>query len=132
MENIFARMWENLIGRVGGPLTFRLILQPMVAASFAVRAGWRDAQQGRGLYGWEIIGNPVNRRELLREGWKSIAKVFVVAMIVDVIYQIRELGWLYPEEALIVAAKLALLPYLLLRGLTNRVLRRLLNAQRLR
>jgi hypothetical protein len=92
----------------------------MVAASFAVRAGWRDAQQGRGLYGWEIIGNPVNRRELLREGWKDIAKVFVVAMIVDVIYQIRELGWLYPEEALIVAAKLALLPYLLLRGLTNR------------
>ena len=70
MENIFARMWENLICRVGGPLTFRLILQPMVAACFAVRAGWRDAQQGRGLYGWEIIGDPVNRRELLREGLK--------------------------------------------------------------
>ena len=64
MENIFARMWENLIGRVGGPFHFRLIYTADGRSCFAVRAGWRDAQQGRGLYGWEIIGNPVNRREL--------------------------------------------------------------------
>ena len=109
MENIFARMWGNLIGRIGGPLTFRLIIQPLVAAWFAVRAGWHDAQQGRVLYGWEIIGNPVNRRELLREGWKDIAKVFVVAMVIDLIYQIIELRWLHPEEALIVAAEVGAL-----------------------
>jgi hypothetical protein len=39
MEELFARVWENLIGRVSGPLTFRLILQPIMAVIFAIRAG---------------------------------------------------------------------------------------------
>ena len=132
MEDLFARMWGNLVGRIGGPLSFRLIIQPMVAVFFAVRAGWKDAKQGRVPYGWKIISNPVKRRELLREGWKDIAKVFVAAVVIDLIYQIIELQWLHPEEALIVAAMLALLPYLLLRGLANRVSRNLWNARELR
>ena len=132
MEDLFARMCGNLIGRIGGPLSFRLIIQPMVAVFFAVRAGWNDAKQGRVPYGWKIISNPVKRRELLREGWKDIAKVFVAAVVIDLIYQIIELQWLHPEEALIVAAMLALLPYLLLRGLANRVSRNLWNARELR
>jgi hypothetical protein len=132
MEDILARMWENLMGRIGGPMTFRLIIQPMVATWFAVRAGWNDAQQGRIPYGWEVITNPLNRRDLLREGWKDIAKVFVAAVVIDLVYQIIELRWFHPEEALIVAATLALLPYLLLRGLTNRVSRHLRNAAKLR
>jgi hypothetical protein len=51
---------------------------------------------------------------LLRESWQDVAKVFVAAVIIDLIYQIMELRWFYPEEALIVATCLALLPYLLL------------------
>ena len=132
MEDLFARMWGNLVGRIGGPLSFRLIIQPMVAVFFAVRAGWKDAKQGRVPYGWKIISNPVKRRQLLREGWKDIAKVFVAAFVIDLIYQIIELQWLHPEEALIVAAMLALLPYLLLRGLANRVSRNLRSARELR
>ena len=129
---MLARVWENLIGRIGGPLTFRLIIQPMVAAWFAIRAGWNDARRGRVPYGWAIIANPVNRRDLLREGWKDIAYVFLAAVVIDLVYQIIELRWFHPEEALIVAATLALLPYLLLRGLTNRVSRHLRSAQNLR
>jgi hypothetical protein len=105
-------------------LTFRLAIQPMVAAFFAIRAGWSDARQGRVPYGWVVLTDPANRRELLREGWKDVAKVFVAAVIIDFVYQIIELRWLYPEEALIVASTLALLPYLLLRGPANRIARR--------
>ena len=65
-----------------------------------------------------------SRRELLRESWQDIAKVFLAAVIIDLIYQIMELRWFYPEEALIVATCLALLPYLLLRGPINRIARR--------
>jgi hypothetical protein len=43
----FARVWEMLIGRADGPFTLRLILQPAVAAIFAMRAGLRDAREGR-------------------------------------------------------------------------------------
>ena len=47
MEDLFARMWGNLIGRIDGALSFRLIIQPVVAVFFAVRAGWNDAKKGR-------------------------------------------------------------------------------------
>jgi hypothetical protein len=120
---MFSRLWTNLIGRIGGPLTFRLIIQPTVAAFFAIRAGLKDAQAGRVPYGWVIFTDRVNRRNLLREGWKDVAKVFVIAIAIDFVYQISELRWFYPEEALIVAVILALLPYLLLRGPTNRIAR---------
>jgi len=118
------RLWLNLIGRIGGSLTFRLVLQPTVAAFFALRAGWKDARQGSVPYGWAILSDPINRRDLLQEGWKDVAKVFVIAIIIDFVYQIIELSWFYPEEALIVAAILALMPYLLLRGPVNRIARR--------
>lgn len=121
MEDILARVWVNLIGRVGGRFTFRLILQPAVATIFAIRAGVRDARQGRAPHGWAIITDPVNRRKLMGETWEDVAKVFIAAIVVDFAYQVLEFRWFYPEEAIIVAALLALLPYLLLRGLTNRI-----------
>lgn len=123
MGDVLARIAENLAARIGGPLTLRLIIQPTVAAFFAIRAGLKDAQEGRVPYGWVILTDPVNRRDLLTEGWKDVAKVFVIAVAIDFVYQISELRWFYPEEALIVAAILALIPYLLLRGPANRVAR---------
>ena len=80
----------------------------------------------------KIISNPVNRQDLLREGWKDIAYVFLAAVVIDLVYQILELRWFHPEEALIVAAILALVPYWVLRSVTNRVSRYLRNAQQLR
>ena len=47
MEDTLERIWEHLIGRFTGPLTFRLILQPTMATLFAVRDGLRDARTGR-------------------------------------------------------------------------------------
>ena len=107
-----------------GPLTFRLIIQPIVAATLAIRAGLKDAREGSPPYFWAIFTDPVQRRNLLREGWKAVAKVFVVAVIIDFIYQIIVFRWFYPGEALIVGAILALLPYLLIRGPVNRIARR--------
>jgi hypothetical protein len=53
----------------------------------------------------------MNRRELLREGWKDVAKVFIMAVIIDCIYQFIVLRWFYPGEVLLVGIILALLPY---------------------
>jgi hypothetical protein len=50
-----------------------------------------------------------------------VAKVFTVAVVLDVIYQIIVLRWVYPGEALVVAFALAILPYLLLRGPLGRL-----------
>ena len=119
---MFARIWSNLIGRIGGPMTFRLVLQPSVAIFFAIRGGISDAREGREPHGWAILTDSTKRMELLRESWQDVAKVFLAAVI-DLIYQVMELRWFYPEEALIVATCLALLPYLLLRGPVNRIAR---------
>ncbi|MBI4526720.1 MAG: hypothetical protein HY695_23225 [Deltaproteobacteria bacterium] len=124
MEDLLIRIWEDLAGRVGGPMKFRLILQPTIAAIFAIRAGLGDAVEGKPAYFWAILSNPSHRSELLREGWKAVSKVFAMAVAIDVIYQYLVLRWFYPAEALIVAFGLAFIPYLLIRGPVNRMARR--------
>ena len=116
---MLTRLSGNLAHRLGGPLTFRLIIQPAVAAFFAIRAGWRDSQEGRVPLGWAVLTDPVSRRGLLGETWSDVAKVFIAAIAVDCVYQVMEFHWFYPEEAIVVGFILALLPYLLLRGPAN-------------
>jgi hypothetical protein len=121
--DLLTRVWTDLIGRIGGPLTFRLILQPAMAIFFAIRDVLQDARQGRPAYFWALFTEPAHRRDLLREGWKAVAKVFVIAFIIDVIYQFIVLRWVYPGEALLTAFILAFVPYLLVRGPVNRIAR---------
>jgi hypothetical protein len=123
MEELLTRMWENLAGRIDGPLKFRLILQPAMATFFAIRDGLKDAREGRPPYFWALFTQRGHRAELLREGWKAVAKVFTIATLIDVVYQLIVLRWIYPGEALIVAFILAFLPYLLIRGPLNRLMR---------
>ncbi|MGA7237905.1 MAG: hypothetical protein WBY44_19625 [Bryobacteraceae bacterium] len=124
MEELLKRVLVNLGGRVDGPFTFRLILQPLVAAIFAIRAGLRDSRAGRPAYAWSLCFQRGHARELLLEGWKDVSRVFLAAVIVDLIYEIVEYHWIYPGESLIVAAILALLPYLIFRGVSNRIVGR--------
>lgn len=123
MDEVLTRVWEDLIGRVHGPLTLRLLLQPAVAIFFATRAALRDARENRAPYFWALIYDPVHRGDMLRQGWRDIGKIFVIAVVLDVIYQVLVLRWVYPGETLIVATVLALIPYLLVRGLVNRIAR---------
>ena len=124
MEEMIARGWEGLVDRIGGPMTFRLILQPAMAALLALRAGLKDAREGRPPYFWTLLTNPGQRVDLFREGWRSIARVFILAVIMDLIYEWVMGRWFYPLETLIVAVIIAVMPYLLLRGPINRIARR--------
>jgi hypothetical protein len=121
MEDMLSRIWEHLGGRIGGPLSFRLLLQPVIATVLAVRAGLQDARTHRSPYFWTILSSPADRRDLLHEGWKAVAKVFVMAAIIDVAYQLMVFRWVYPGEVLLVAFLLACIPYLLIRGPANRL-----------
>ena len=121
MDDMLARLWENLGGRIGGPLSFRLLLQPTIAMVLAVKAGLADAHAGKPPYLWSVMTNPDDRRDLLRNGWKSVAKVFVMALVIDVVYQLIVARWVYPLESLIVAFVLACVPYVLVRGPVNRI-----------
>jgi hypothetical protein len=109
MDELLTHAWDMLIGREHGPLAFRLVLQPMVAALLAIRAGVRDAKAGRPPHGWAIVTDPVRRRELLAESWHDVARLFLVAVIIDMIYELIVFRWIYFGQALIVAFVVAFL-----------------------
>jgi hypothetical protein len=127
MDDMLVRFWNDLVGRLSGPLTFRFLIQPAVATILAFRDGVRDARQGRPPYFWAIFTRADERRRLLREGWKAVAKVFTVAVVLDVIYQIMVIKRVYPGEALVVGFVLAFLPYLLMRGPIGRIAHHLIS-----
>jgi hypothetical protein len=116
IEEVVTRTFGDLASRVSGPLKFRLVLQPLMATVFAVRAGLRDAKASQPPYFWAILTRPDHRRALLRGGWKDVGKIFIVAVVIDVIYQVIVERWVYPGEAILVAVILALVPYLVIRG----------------
>lgn len=124
IDDVFSRIGENLIGRVSGPMKFRLLLQPLMATIFAVKAGLKDAREYRPAYFWAIFSEPSLRRDLLKEGWQAVGKVFIIAIIIDAVYQYIVFRWFYPFEAVMVAFVLAAIPYLLIRGPVNRIARR--------
>jgi hypothetical protein len=123
MDEFFSWLSNQFIGRIDGPLKFRLILQPAVAVFFAIRDGLNDARYGRVPYFWAIFTEPSQRMELIRDGWKSLAKVFFFAAVMDLVYQYLVDGWMYPLAALSIAFVLAFVPYLLIRGPVNRIAR---------
>ena len=121
MEEVWVRFVTDMGDRISGPMKFRLLLQPVMAVLFAVRSGVTDARTGKPPYFWSLLTDPGHRAEMLRDGWKSVGKVFVLALVLDVVYQVLVLRFVYPGEAIVVALALAIVPYLLVRGLVTRV-----------
>lgn len=105
-------------------MNFRLIVQPLVATILAIRAGVADARQGRPAFLWTAITNPAYRRELMRQGWKDVGKVFVLAAALDAVYQLIVQRGVYLGQLLIVATVLAIVPYVLVRGPVTRISKR--------
>jgi hypothetical protein len=124
MEHMLARIWETMCARVSGPLKFRLVLQPLMAVFFAVRSGLKDARDGKPAYFWALFTDSNERESLLADGWKSVGKVFILAIVLDVIYQWIVQRWIYPGETILVAVILAIVPYVIVRGPVNRIARR--------
>jgi hypothetical protein len=124
IPEFFTSVGDMLVGREHGPLHFRLIMQPIVAVILALRVAFRDARAGRPPYFfWSIFTNPAKREELLRLAWKDVGKVFCVAIMLDVIYELIVWHWIYPTQAVLVAVVLAIIPYLLVRGTATRLAR---------
>lgn len=121
MEEAFRQAWEELFGRLTGPMSFRLIIQPVVATILAIRAGWTDAREGRPIFFWTLAQDPAKTRVMLGNLWRIAGKVFLVALVLDGIYQLIVFHWIYPLQALIVATLLALVPCMIVRAVGNRI-----------
>ncbi|MCC7252721.1 MAG: hypothetical protein IT540_12715 [Hyphomicrobium sp.] len=122
-SEVLQRVWQDLTGRPSGPMSFRFFLQPAMAAIAATHDGIRDAQLGRSPYFWTILNDPEKRAGRLREGWVTTARIMLLGIGMDAIYQLKVLGTFYPVEALLIALALAFVPYALLRGPIDRIAR---------
>jgi hypothetical protein len=87
-----------------------------------------DARSRRSPYFWALLTNPFEDRQRLYEGLISTARVILLGLCMDAIYQWIVLKTFYPVEAVIVAIGLAFFPYLLLRGPIARIARWRLDA----
>lgn len=114
----YQRIWRDIVARAGGPMTFRLFLQPTMAAVAAIHDGIRDARLGRSPYFWAALHGRKELGTRLREGLISTARIVLLGLGIDAIYQHQVLNTFYPGEAVLMALLLAVLPYLALRGPT--------------
>lgn len=124
MDNIVTQTWHEIVARPEGPLALRFYLQPAMAVFFAIRDGLKDARNGRPAYFWALFSDTAHRRELMRDGWKSVGKIFIVASVMDLVYQLVVLHGLRPIQTILVAGLLAIVPYVVFRGPVDRAAKR--------
>lgn len=114
------RFWTDIFGRMGGPMTFRFFLQPAMALLAALPDGISDARHGHAFFFWANRDDPTTRRGRLKQGLVSTARVVLLGISMDIIYQIRMFDTFYPAEAVIMAVLLAVIPYFLFRWIIER------------
>ena len=120
---VLGRIWRNIVARPGGPMTFRFVLQPVMAAVAALRDGAADVRLGRTPYLSAILFGAERRGSRLWEGIVSTARILILGVVMDVVYQLTFSGEFFPAEAAIIAILLAFVPYALLRDPFGRLAR---------
>lgn len=114
---VLQRIWRDLVERPGGPMSFRFVLQPLMAAVTAIIDGLRDARTARSPFFRAVLFEPAHRMARLVEAFNAIARIILLGLVMDAIYQLIVFERFYPAEAVIVALLLAVVPYVVLRGL---------------
>jgi hypothetical protein len=123
MEDLLSRLWREIAERPYGPMAFRFYLQPLMSLAIALRDGLQDARAGKPPFFWALFTAPAHRGERLRELLRSVRKLFLLAVALDLVYTLLVLGGLRPVQTILVAAGLSHVPYVLLRGPFNRLAR---------
>jgi hypothetical protein len=118
---VHQRLWQDIFDRPGGPMSFRFILQPVMAAIAAFHDGIKDARLDRSPYLTRLLSGSSDRTELLNEAVISTGRILLLGLIMDGIYQFVVLKTFYPGEMVVITLALAFVPYLLLRGMFARL-----------
>jgi len=117
------RFWSDIFARATGPMTFRFYLQPTMALIAALHDGLRDTRFGHHSFFWTAASDPTKQAGRLREGLRATARIVLLGLSMDVIYQIKVLDRFYPVEALMMAILLAVVPYFIFRWIVEGVSR---------
>ncbi len=112
---------DYLIELISGPGTFRFVLQPILAILMGVRDGRNDAKSSTPPMMYTLLLASGKRKEALKGVLHRLALPLTFAVALDSILQIYIFGVWRLQWALVVGVCLVGIPYLLARGITNRV-----------
>ena len=111
---------EAIIIRLAGPMGLRIVIQPLVALLLGVRDGIKDAKGGESPFIFGLVTNRVDRKAKLTSLFKSLSKVIIISVTLEVIIQYLLLGQVH-VIGLIFYVILLVVPYSLARDITNTV-----------
>lgn len=112
---------DRLIARVAGPMHARLVIQPLVAICLGIRDGIADAKAGAPPFLLDLIFQPDNRAERLKNALRRMLVPLIVAVVLDVIVQYMIFDRVRPLGAVLFGVCLMGIPYSLARGIANRI-----------
>lgn len=119
--------WEGIVrdltgrGMLGGKFQIRLIVQPLIAMILGARLGIRDAKHGKPTFFMSVVAGGRERWANLRQGLRDAIVPLCVAFVLDGILQEIILHRVRPAAAVVVGLLLVFLPFVLVRGIANRL-----------
>lgn len=117
----FEDFANEVIARFTGPLGFRFIIQPLIAILLGLKDGIKDAKSGVPPYVVHFLIYPEKRWMLLRNASISVLKPITFGIITDAVAQYLIFNTVHPMQAIFVGVMIIAIPYVLSRGLINRV-----------
>jgi hypothetical protein len=118
------RFWDDVFGRLHGPMTIRFYLQPTLAFIAALKDGIKDVRSGHKAFFWTALWNHTHERGRLQQGLVATSQMMLGGLAIDMIYQAREFDHFYPVEAVLMVLLLATIPYFVFRWVIERIVRR--------
>ena len=112
---------DYILELIAGPGTFRFVVQPVLAILLGVRDGRNDAKSGIPPFLYTLLFGSGERAATLKTGLGAIALPLIIAVALDSILQVYIFGVWRLQWALIVGLCLVGIPYVLTRGITNRI-----------
>ena len=113
---------DYLLELIAGPGTFRFVVQPVFAILFGVRDGRNDAKSGTPPFLYTLLFGSGKRTATLKAGLGAVALPLIIAVALDSVLQVYIFDVWRLQWALIVGLCLVGIPYVLTRGITNRII----------
>ncbi len=112
---------DYILELIAGPGTFRFVIQPILAIILGARDGRNDAKSSTPPILYRLLLASGQRGEALNGTLKAIILPLILAVAMDSIFQIYIFGVWRLQWALVVGVGLVGIPYILSRGITNRL-----------
>ncbi len=112
---------DDMVARIAGPMSFRFIIQPMVAVILGIRDGRLDAKAGTPPFIYNVIFKKEHYRRQFRNALHSLFTPVIVGIALDAIAQYLIFKHIRPLPALLVGTFIMGVPYSFSRGISNRI-----------